>query len=499
VDSARRIGFDSGKYLALQSQHIDERRRRFGGKLYLEFGGKLFDDHHASRVLPGFTPDNKITMLETLKDEVEVVIVISAHDLARNKVRADLGITYESDVLRLIDEFRSYGLYVGSVVITQMTDEHRQGRAFKRKLERLGLKVYRHYPIKGYPSDVPLIVSDNGYGRNDYIETTRDLIVVTAPGPGSGKMATCLSQLYHDHKRGIPSGYAKYETFPIWNLPLDHPVNLAYEAATADLDDVNLIDPFHLAAYGEQAVNYNRDVEIFPVLKLLFEQLTGSSPYQSPTDMGVNMAGLCISDDEACREASRQEVIRRYYKALVHERRDELEPTLSDRIALTMSKLGISAEDRPVVGPALAVERRTKGPAAALQLPDGSIVTGKTSALLGSSSALLLNALKLLAGLPDDVHLLAPETIGPIQTLKTRHLGSANPRLHTDEVLIALSVGATYDENARRALAELAHLRGCDVHTSVILGPVDEAIFRNLGVNVTSEPVFQSKKLYRKR
>lgn len=499
VDSTRRIGFDREKYLSLQSQHIDERRRRFGGKLYLEFGGKLFDDHHASRVLPGFTPDNKIAMLETLKDEVEILIAVSAHDLASNKQRADLGIPYEADVLRLIDEFRSYGLFVGSVVITQMADEHRQARAFKRKLERLGVKVYRHYPIKGYPNDVALIVGPDGYGRNEYIETSRDLVVVTAPGPGSGKMATCLSQLYHDHQRGIGSGYAKFETFPIWNLPLDHPVNVAYEAATADLDDVNMIDPFHLAAYGEQVVNYNRDVEVFPVLRLLFERMLGESPYHSPTDMGVNMAGHCISDDEVCRQAAKQEVIRRHYKALVHERREELEPAVSERIALTMSQLGITAEDRPVVGPAIDTERRTKGPAAALQLPDGRVVTGKTSALLGSSSAVLLNALKTLAGLPDEVHLLAPETIGPIQTLKTQHLGSANPRLHTDEVLIALAVGATHDENASRALAELPRLRGCDVHTTVILGPVDEAIFRQLGVQVTSEPVFQTKKLYRKR
>ena len=499
VGEQLRIGFDREKYLALQSEHIAERRKRFGGKLYLEFGGKLFDDHHAARVLPGFTPDNKIQMLSTIADEVEVVVAISAHDLANNKVRADLGIPYDADVLRLIDEFRSYGLYVGSVVITQVTDEHRQARNFKRKLERLGLKVYRHYPIKGYPNDVALIVSDNGYGRNDYIETSRDLVVVTAPGPGSGKMATCLSQLYHDHQRGIPSGYAKYETFPIWNLPLDHPVNLAYEAATADLDDVNMIDPFHLAAYGEQVVNYNRDVEIFPVLNLLFERLLGSSPYKSPTDMGVNMAGVCISDDEVCREASKQEVIRRYYKALVEERREELEPGQSDRIALTMSQLGITKDDRPVVAPALALEARTKAPAAAIQLPDGRIVTGKTSPLLGSSSAMLLDALKSLAGIDDSVRLLDPEAIEPIQTLKTQHLGSANPRLHTDEVLIALSVSARFDENARRALAELQQLRGCDVHTTVILGSVDEAIFRNLGVQVTSEPVYQTKKLYRKR
>ena len=493
------LGFDRERYLQLQSEHIDERRRRFGGKLYLEFGGKLFDDHHASRVLPGFSPDLKIRMLETLKDEVEVVVAVSAHDLARNKVRADLNISYESDVLRLIDEFRSYGLFVGSVVITQMTDEHRQARAFKRKLERLGVKVYRHYPIKGYPNDVNLVVSDAGYGRNEYIETERDLIVVTAPGPGSGKMATCLSQLYHDHQRGISSGYAKYETFPIWNLPLDHPVNLAYEAATADLDDVNMIDPYHLAAYGEQVVNYNRDVEVFPVLKLLFERLTGSSPYQSPTDMGVNMAGVCISDDEVCREASRQEIVRRYFKALVAEQRDQLEPTVSDRIALTMSHLGVTREDRPVVVPALDVQRRTKAPAAAIQLADGRIITGKTSPLLGSCAAMLLDALKALAGIDPELRLLAPESIAPIQTLKTEHLGSANTRLHTDEVLIALSVSATHDENARRALAELQHLRGCDVHTTVILGSVDEGIFRNLGVQVTSEPVYQSKKLYKKR
>lgn len=494
-----RIGFDRDKYLALQSEHIDERRRQFGGKLYLEFGGKLFDDMHASRVLPGFTPDNKIAMLETLTDEVEIIVVVSALDLARNKVRADLGISYADDVLRLIDAFRSHGLFVGSVVISHLTEDNREARGFKRKLERLGLKVYRHFPIKGYPNDVARIVSDEGYGRNEYVETSRDLVVVTAPGPGSGKMATCLSQLYHDHKRGITSGYAKFETFPIWNLPLDHPVNVAYEAATVDLDDVNMIDPFHLAAYGEQAVNYNRDVEIFPVLSRLFEQLLGSSPYKSPTDMGVNMAGYCISDDEVCREAARQEVIRRYFKALVQERRDALDSTWSDRIALLMSSLGVTREDRPVVRPALEVERHTKAPAAAIELPDGRIVTGKTSPLLGSCSAMLLDALKALAGIDDEVKLLSTETIEPIQTLKTKHLGSRNPRLHTDEVLIALSVSADHDENARRALGELHNLRGCDVHTTVILGSVDEGIFRSLGVHVTSEPVYQSKSLYRKR
>ncbi|MDI9629157.1 MAG: DUF1846 domain-containing protein [Acidobacteriota bacterium] len=495
----QQIGFDRDKYINLQTEQILARRRQFGGKLYLEFGGKLFDDMHASRVLPGFTPDNKIVMLEKVADEVEIVVVISALDLANNKVRADLGIPYEADVLRLIDEFRSRGLFVGSVVISHVTEENRQARNFKRKLERLGLKVYRHFPIKGYPNNVSLIVSDDGYGRNEYIETSRDLVVVTAPGPGSGKMATCLSQLYHDYRRGISSGYAKFETFPIWNLPLAHPVNVAYEAATADLDDVNLIDPFHLAAYGEQVVNYNRDVEVFPVLNRLFEQILGRSPYKSPTDMGVNMAGYCISDDGVCRAAAEQEVIRRYYKALVAERREDLEPTQSDRIALLMSRLGLVKEDRPVVQPALAVERRTKAPAAAIQLPDGRIVTGKTSPLLGACSAMLLDALKALAGIDEGVKLLAVETIEPIQTLKTKHLGSLNPRLHTDEVLIALSVSANRDDNARRALAELHRLRGCDVHTTVILGSVDEAIFRNLGVQVTSEPIYQSKKLYRKR
>lgn len=494
-----RIGFDRERYLKLQSAHIDARRRQFGGKLYLEFGGKLVDDMHASRVLPGFTPDNKIAMLAHLVDEVEIVVVINAKDFTRQKVRADLGIAYEDDVLRHIDEFRAYGLYVGSVVISHMSDDNRQAKAFKRKLERLGLKVYRHFPIKGYPHDVARIVSDEGYGRNEYVETTRDLVVVTAPGPGSGKMATCLSQLYHDHLRGVRSGYAKFETFPIWNLPLDHPVNIAYEAATADLDDVNMIDPFHLAAYGESCVNYNRDVEIFPVLNRLFEQILGHSPYKSPTDMGVNMAGQCISDDEVCREASKQEVIRRYYKALVIERREELEPDQSERIALLMGQLGIEAEDRPVVRPALDVEKQTRGPAAAIELPDGRVVVGKTSALLGACSAMLLDSLKALAGIEQTVKLLATETIEPIQTLKTTHLGSRNPRLHTDEVLIALSVSANRDPLAQRALEQLGNLRGCDVHTSVILGPVDEGIFRSLGVHVTSEPVFQSKSLYRKR
>ncbi|MGO1945016.1 MAG: DUF1846 domain-containing protein, partial [Ancrocorticia sp.] len=391
------LGFDREKYLTLQLEHIKERRAQFGGKLYLEFGGKLFDDMHASRVLPGFLPDNKIVMLEEMRDDVEIVMAVSARDIQRNKVREDLGIAYDQDVLRLIDAFRERDLYVGSVVITRMSDDNRPAKNFMRKLQRLGLKVYRHASITGYPHDVERVVSEAGYGKNEYIETTRDVVVVTAPGPGSGKLATCLSQVYHDHLRGITSGYAKYETFPIWNLPLDHPVNLAYEAATADLDDVNMIDPYHLAAYGEQTVNYNRDVETFPILNLLFERIMGASPYQSPTDMGVNMAGFAMSDDAVCRRAATQEIIRRYDKARVAERRDELDSTVSDRIALLMGKAGVTETDRPVVEPALAKAKKTKGPAAAIELPDGTIVTGKTSDLLGSSSAVLLNALKVLA------------------------------------------------------------------------------------------------------
>ncbi|WP_022868657.1 DUF1846 domain-containing protein [Schaalia vaccimaxillae] len=494
-----RIGFDRDKYLKLQSDHIAERRAQFGGKLYLEFGGKLVDDMHASRVLPGFTPDNKIVMLTELADDVEIIVAVNAKDFQRRKVRADLGTSYEDEILRHIDAFRDYGLYVGSVVITQWTDDNREAKAVKRKLEKLGIKVYRHFIIPGYPNDVSRIVSEQGLGKNEYVETQRDLIVVTAPGPGSGKMATCLSQLYHDHQRGISSGYAKWETFPIWNISLDHPVNVAYEAATADLDDVNMIDPFHLDAYGVQTVNYNRDVEIFPVLNRLFEQILGESPYKSPTDMGVNMAGRSISDDDACRQASEQEVIRRYYKALVTEKKEMTDSVQSDRIALLMTKLGITREDRPVVKPALKVAKATKAPASAIELPDGRIVTGKTSELLGNSSAMLLNALKLLAGIDEEIDLLAPESIEPIQALKIGHLGSRNPRLHTDEVLIALAVSANGDDNAKRALDELGNLRGCDVHASTILGPVDEGIFRSLGIQVTSEPVYATKFLYRKK
>ena len=485
-----KIGFDNEKYLRLQSEKIKERIAAFGGKLYLEFGGKLFDDYHASRVLPGFKPDSKINMLVQLKDQAEIVIVINAEDIEKNKVRGDLGITYDLDVLRLIDAFRGYGLYVGSVCLTRFNGQP-SAVAYQKKLESLGLKVFRHYPITGYPSDIPYIVSDEGYGKNDYIETTRPLVVITAPGPGSGKMATCLSQLYHEHKRGVNAGYAKYETFPIWNLPLKHPVNLAYEAATADLNDVNMIDPFHLEAYGVTTVNYNRDVEIFPVLRAIFQQIFGESPYKSPTDMGVNMAGNCIIDDEACREASRQEIIRRYYTAVDGIADGSRSETEAYKIELLMKQENIVAADRTTVSPALVRAEATGAPAAAMELPDGRVITGKTGDLLGSSAALLLNALKELSGIDHDVHVLSPESIAPIQTLKTKYLGSKNPRLHTDEVLIALSATAAQSEDAQKALSCLPQLKGCQVHSSVMLSDVDRKMFQRLGCDLTCEPKFQ--------
>ena len=488
----QKIGFDNDKYLHTQSEHIRQRISQFGGKLYLEFGGKLYDDYHASRVLPGFQPDSKLRMLLQLKDQVEVVIAINSSDIEKNKVRGDLGITYDVDVLRLIDVFRSFGLYVGSVVMTQFQGQA-VALAFQERLEALGVRVYRHYPIEGYPSNISKIVSDEGYGKNDYIETSRGLIVVTAPGPGSGKMATCLSQLYHDHKRGINAGYAKFETFPIWNLPLNHPVNLAYEAATADLNDVNMIDPFHLEAYGTTTVNYNRDVEIFPVLKAMFDKIVGECPYKSPTDMGVNMAGNCIFDDEAVSEASRQEIVRRYYTALCGQRQGTISEEIVYKLELLMKKAGISIHDRKVVSPALQKAALTGAPAAAMELPDGSIVTGKTSDLLGASSALLLNALKRLGGISDDIRLISPVIIEPIQHLKVDHLGNRNPRLHTDEVLIALSICAATNPTAELAMEQLNKLRGCEVHSSVILSQVDEKVFRRLGVNITCEPKYENK------
>ncbi len=490
-----KTGFDNDKYLKLQSEKIKERISKFGGKLYLEFGGKLFDDHHASRVLPGFKPDSKINMLTQLKDDAEIVIVINSQDIEKNKIRSDIGITYDVEVLRLIDAFRGYGLYVGSVVLTQFASQP-SAVAYQKKLESLGIKVYRHYNIPGYPSNIPLIVSDEGYGKNEYIETSRSLVVITAPGPGSGKMATCLSQLYHEYKRGIKAGYAKYETFPIWNIPLKHPVNLAYEAATADLNDVNMIDPFHLEAYGEKTVNYNRDVEVFPVLNAMFEKIMGESPYKSPTDMGVNMAGYAIVDDEVCKKASNQEIIRRYYKAMTQVRMGEADQNQLTKIELLMKQAGITPDDRPVISAAKVKAEMTGEPAAAIELADGRIVTGRTSELLGASSAMLLNALKTMAGIPDETLLIIPEAINPIQSLKVDYLGSKNPRLHTDEVLVALSISAATDENAKRALSQLSNLRGLDVHSSVILSQVDINIFRKLGVNLTSEPVYQTNSLY---
>lgn len=490
-----KIGFDNDKYLTMQSEHIRKRIDQFDNKLYLEFGGKLFDDYHASRVLPGFAPDSKLKLLMQLSDQAEIVIVISAGDIEKNKVRGDLGITYDSDVLRLIESFREQGLFVGSVVITQYTGQS-SANLFKTRLEKLGIRVYMHYVIEGYPSNIPLIVSDEGYGKNDYIETSRPLVIITAPGPGSGKMATCLSQLYHEHKRGVRAGYAKFETFPIWNIPLKHPVNLAYEAATADLNDVNMIDPFHLEAYGITTVNYNRDVEIFPVLSAIFEKIYGENPYKSPTDMGVNMAGNCICDDEACRDASNQEIIRRYYQALNGLAEGTSTEEEVFKIELLMKQAHITVNDRTVVDAALKRAEETGAPAAALELPDGSIITGKTSNLLGASAALLLNALKKLAGIEDEVHIISPSAIEPIQKLKTSYLGSKNPRLHTDEVLIALSISAATNETAQLALDQIPKLRGCQVHTSVMLSEVDVKQFKKLSIQLTSEAKYENKKLY---
>ena len=490
-----RKGFDNDKYLAMQSEHIRERIQQFDNKLYLEFGGKLFDDYHASRVLPGFQPDSKLQMLLQLKDQAEIVIVISAEDIENNKVRDDYGITYDMDVLRLIDEFQAVGLYVGSVCLTKYAGQA-SAELFRKKLAELGIKSYRHYKIVGYPSDIAHIVSDEGYGKNEYIETERPLVVITAPGPGSGKMATCLSQLYHEYKRGVKAGYAKFETFPIWNLPLKHPVNLAYEAATADLNDVNMIDPFHLEAYGETTINYNRDVEIFPVLNAMFHRIYGESPYKSPTDMGVNMAGNCICDDDACQEASRQEIIRRYYAS----RRRLLLGACSEeetyKLEMLMNQANITVHDRPVVDAALTEAERTNGPAAALELPDGSIVTGKTSDLLGACSALLLNALKELAGIEHEIKIISPQAIEPIQSLKTKYLGSRNPRLHTDEVLIALSVSAATSKDARLAMDQLPKLKGCQVHVSVMPGSVDIKQFKRLSIQATFEAKYEKNSVF---
>ena len=489
-----RQGFDNDMYIRLQSERIRERIEQFGGKLYLEFGGKLFDDNHASRVLPGFQPDSKLRMLKTLADRAEVVIAVNAQDIESNKLRGDLGIGYDAETLRLIDSFREAGLYVGSVVITRFGGQ--AAEAYKRRLENQGIRVFRHYAIEGYPSNLNHIVSSDGYGRNDYIETSRELVVVTAPGPGSGKMATCLSQLYHEYKRGIKAGYAKFETFPIWNLPLKHPVNLAYEAATADLNDVNMIDPYHMEAYGKLAVNYNRDVEIFPVLRAIFERIQGKSPYQSPTDMGVNMAGFCITDDEACCDASRREIVRRYFAAGCAKLRGSGEDAAVGKIEILMEQAGVSPENRRSARAANALEAATGKPAAAMELSDGSVVTGKTKDLLGCASAMLLNALKTLAGIPDEVKLIAERVIEPIQRLKVTSLHNRNPRLHTDEVLIALAICAVDDEFAARAIAQLPRLKGLEAHASVLLSPVDEDTFRRLGVNLTCQPKHETQRLF---
>jgi len=486
----KKTGFDHALYIRTQSAHIRQRIEQFGGKLYLEFGGKLYDDNHASRVLPGFQPDSKLQMLLQLKEHAEMVIVINADDIGKGRVRGDLGITYDTDVMRLIGIFRDKGLYVSSVVLTRY-QPHPVVDAFQARLQTMGVQVYHHYDIEGYPANIPHIVSENGYGRNEYVQTTRQLVVVTAPGPGSGKLATCLSQLYHEHKRGITAGYAKFETFPVWNLPLNHPVNLAYEAATADLSDVNMIDPFHLDAYGVTTVNYNRDVEAFPVLVAMFEQILGTCPYKSPTDMGVNMVGNSIVDDELVRHASRQEILRRYYCALCDQKKGKADHNQILKLELLMKKAGVSIQQRPVVAPALQKAEQTGLPAAAMELPDGTIVTGKTSPLLGACSALLLNALKHLGDIDDSVHLVSPSAIDPIQHLKTEHLGNRNPRLHTDEILIALSISAASDPVAELAMEQLGKLRGCDVHSTVILSAADERTFKRLGVNLTCEPKFK--------
>lgn len=492
------IGFDNDKYISMQSEKIKERINQFGGKLYLEFGGKLFDDYHASRILPGFEPDSKITMLAQLKDEVEILIAINAGDIEKNKIRGDLGITYDMDVLRLIDAFRAKGFYVGSVVLTHFTGQA-GAVAYIKKLDLLGIKVYKHYIIDGYPSNIPHIVSDEGYGKNDYIETERSLVVVTAPGPGSGKMATCLSQLYHEHKKGIQAGYAKFETFPIWNLPLRHPVNVAYEAATVDLNDKNMIDPFHLDAYGETTINYNRDIEVFPVLNAMFEEIYGTSSYKSPTDMGVNMAGNCIVNNDVAETASKREIHRRYYKALSERRKGNVDDDQIFLLELLMKQVDITVEDRPVVSASLSRSEETGGePSAAIELLDGTIITGKTTDLLGATSAVLLNALKKLADLPKECKLISPHIIEPIQALKTNVMGNNNARLHTDEVLIALSISALTNDDAKVAYEQLGKLKYCQAHSTVILSNVDENVMQKLGIQLTCEPKYQTKKLFHK-
>ncbi len=493
----RSFGFDNDMYRKMQSEHILERIGKFGGKLYLEFGGKLFDDFHASRVLPGFEPDSKVRMLRELRDSAEIVIVINAGDIENNKVRGDLGITYDIDVLRLIDAFRSIDMFVGSVVIAQFSGQP-SAKIFKDKLELLGVPVFLHYPIEGYPSNVEYIVSEEGFGRNEYIKTERPLVVVTAPGPGSGKMATCLSQLYHEHERGVSAGYAKFETFPIWNLPLMHPVNLAYEAATIDLQDINMIDPYHLEAYGETAVNYNRDIEVFPVLAATFEKIYGENPYKSPTDMGVNMAGKCIINDDFCSDASKREILRRYYQTLVQKKQGKISAESVQKMEILLNRTKLTPQNRKVAVAAEEVALNSGLPGAAIELRDGRIITGKTSSLLGCSAAALLNALKAVAKIDDSADLIAPEIVKPIGELKTRHLKNRNPRLHLDEVLIALSISAVTNRDAKKAMEKLSALEGTEAHTTVILSQVDDNVFKKLGINHTSDPKYQFPTLYHK-
>ena len=483
-----KTGFDNEKYLKIQSEHIKKRIAQFGDKLYLEFGGKLFDDNHASRVLPGFKPDSKLDMLKQLKDEAEIIIVISSKDIEKNKVRRDLGITYDEDLLRLRGEFENVGFYVSSVVMTHYNGQA-SADAYRARLERLGIKVYYHYTIEGYPNNVALIDSDEGFGKNDYVETTKPLVVVTAPGPGSGKMAVCLSQLYHENKRNIKAGYAKFETFPVWNLPLKHPVNIAYEAATADLNDVNMIDPFHLEAYGKIASSYNRDIEIFPVLNALFEGIYGESPYKSPTDMGVNMIGFCMNNEEVCCEAARDEVIRRYYTALCNLAENGNNENEVNKINLIMKQAKLTTEHRKTTTAAKKRKEESGVPTAAIELNDGTIITSRTSSLLGPSAALLLNAIKHLAGINHMVKLIPEELIEPIQKTKVEYLHGHNPRLHTDEVLVALSLLSNHDENCKNALAQLPKLKGTQVHSTVMLSEVDHKVFKKLGVGLTCDPV----------
>lgn len=490
-----REGFNNNKYIEMQATKIRERINQFGGKLYLEFGGKLFDDYHASRVLPGFKPDTKVRMLESLKDEVEIVIVISADDIECSKRRSDIGITYDDDVLRLMDAFASLGLFVGSVVITHFSGQP-HAELFQTKLEGMGVKVYRHYLIDGYPSDVNHVVSPEGFGKNDYIETERPLVVITAPGPGSGKLATALSQLYLDHTRGINAGYAKFETFPVWNLPLKHPVNLAYEAATTDLDDRNIIDPFHLEAYDTVTVNYNRDVETFPVLKAIMNKILGKSPYESPTDMGVNMVGHCISDDEACRDASKSEIVRRYFKATENLKRSGQGKTEVEKLELLMNQAEVDANFNPARQKALELEERTGAPAGAIQLADGSVITGKTSDLMGAASSLILNALKHVAHVDDDVLLINEEAIEPICSLKTEFLGCHNPRLHSDEALIALCISGVKNPLAKKTMEAAPKLKGLDAYFTVILSDTDKELYRRLGINVCCEAKYESTRYY---